>query len=55
VSNKTKRSPHKDRRGLFGIVEKDSEKMSASSAPPGWAADPMRFYGSGDAGAEASE
>jgi len=36
-------------------VEKDSEKRSASSAPPGWAADPMRFYGSGDAGAEASE
>lgn len=36
-------------------VEKDSEKRSASSAPPGWAADPMRFYGSGNAGAEASE
>jgi putative DNA primase/helicase len=39
-------------------VEKDSEKRSASSAssaPPGGAADPMRFYGSGDAGAEASE
>jgi putative DNA primase/helicase len=33
--------------------EKDSEKRSASSAssaPPGWAADPMRFYGSSDAG-----
>jgi hypothetical protein len=36
-------------------VKKDSEKGSAMSAPPGWAADPMRFYGSGDAGAEASE
>jgi putative DNA primase/helicase len=36
----------------------DSEKRSASSASsalPGWAADPMRLYGSGDAGAEASE
>jgi putative DNA primase/helicase len=38
-------------------VGEDSEKRSASSAssaPPGWA-DPMRFYGSRDAGAEASE
>jgi putative DNA primase/helicase len=39
-------------------VGKDSEKRSASSASsalPGWAADRMRLYGSGDAGAEASE
>ena len=39
-------------------VEKDSEKRSASSASSallGWAADPMRLYGSGDAGAEPSE
>jgi putative DNA primase/helicase len=38
-------------------VEKDSEKRSASSAPSAhtdWSADPMRFYGSGDAGAEVS-
>jgi putative DNA primase/helicase len=39
-------------------VGEDSEQRSASSASsalPGWAADPMRLYGSGDAGAEASE
>jgi putative DNA primase/helicase len=39
-------------------VGEDSEKRSASSASsalPGWAADRMRLYGSGDAGAEASE
>jgi putative DNA primase/helicase len=39
-------------------VGKDSEKRSASSASSallGGAADPMRLYGSGDAGAEASE
>ena len=50
---KNQNSPYQDAR-----VEKDSEKRSASSAssaPPGWAADPMRFYGSGNAGAEASE
>jgi phage/plasmid-associated DNA primase len=38
-------------------VEKDSEKRSALSAPSAhtdWSADPMRFYGSGDAGAEVS-
>jgi putative DNA primase/helicase len=38
-------------------AEKDSEKRSASSASSAhtdWSADPMRFYGSGDAGAEVS-
>jgi putative DNA primase/helicase len=39
-------------------AEKDSEKRSASSASSAntsWLADPMRFYGSGDSGPEASE
>jgi putative DNA primase/helicase len=39
------------------LAEKDSEKRSASSASSAhtdWSADPMRFYGSGDAGAEVS-
>ena len=36
-------------------VEGDSEKRSAWSAHTDWPTDPMRFYGSGDAGPEASE